>query len=253
MSFRPLIWIGVVVSCCGAAWSQSAATGLFAEANDLYRRGQYEAARERYMQVADSGIADVRLFYNLGNACFKSDLLGESLVWFERAHRLDPRDADVLANLRFARQVKRDREPTATDNALTRLIVATFDFPTVDELSVVSAFALLGLFAAGAGSWAWPRVGRRTWLAVLVASAGVWLLSGVFLGARVYRLETRTDAIVTVDEATARSGPAKDQTPVFVVHEGTKLRIERRESEWFLVRLPNGRGGWMLDDALMAI
>jgi hypothetical protein len=32
---------------------------------------------------------------------------------------------------------------------------------------------------------------------------------------------------------------------VFAVHEGTKLRVVRREGGWLLVRLANGLGGWL--------
>ena len=44
------------------------------------------------------------LFYNLGNACFKSDRLGEAILWYERARLLSPRDEGIGANLHFSLQ-----------------------------------------------------------------------------------------------------------------------------------------------------
>ena len=76
-----------IIALAGAVWAQSAAEGLFAEANQLYRAGAYEAAREKYQEVVEAGYVDARLFYNLGNACFKSDRLGEG-------HRLVRASAD---------------------------------------------------------------------------------------------------------------------------------------------------------------
>ena len=42
-----------------------------------------------------------------------------------------------------------------------------------------------------------------------------------------------------------RSAPDQAQTVVFALHEGTKVRIERREQDWLLIRLANGLGGWL--------
>ena len=74
------------------SWAQSAASGLFADANELYRRGEYEEARNKYLQITADGVRDARLFYNLGNASFKESRLGDAIVWYERAIQLDPRD-----------------------------------------------------------------------------------------------------------------------------------------------------------------
>ena len=58
-------------------------------------------------------MVDARLLYDLGNTCFKSDRLGEAILWYERARLLSPRDEDVGANLHFASRVRKDRESDA--------------------------------------------------------------------------------------------------------------------------------------------
>ena len=57
------------------AGAQSASVGLFNEANGRYRSGDFDGARRAYLQVAESGVQDARLFYNLANANFKSTAL----------------------------------------------------------------------------------------------------------------------------------------------------------------------------------
>jgi len=37
------------------------------------------------------------------------------------------------------------------------------------------------------------------------------------------------------------------------VHEGTKVRIARRQGDWMLVRLSNGLGGWLPASVVEAI
>src|SRR4030095_9977885 len=51
--------------------------------------------------------ASPALWFNLGNACFKSGQIGRAIVAYRRAENSTPRDPDVRANLKFARnQVK---------------------------------------------------------------------------------------------------------------------------------------------------
>ena len=226
-----------------AVSAQSAPVGLYNEANELYRQGEFDAARDRYQAVAQSGRRDSRLFYNLGNACFKAERLGEAILWYERALRLDPRDADIRANLLFANRVKRDRDPDLPGNPVWRFFVSAFFYPTLNELSVVfSVSLLLACTVAAWRLWARERAGVSR-LALLLTCASLTLFSGAFLGVRVYRQGDVIEAVVTAAEGVARSAPERAQTVVFTLHEGTKVRIERREHDWLLIRLANGLGG----------
>ena len=238
------LWMALAA---GGASAQSAAGGLYAEGNDLYRRGEFAAARTRYLSAAETGVRDSRLFYNLGNACFKDGRLGEAVVWYERARRLAPRDEDVLANLRFLRRIKRDREEEGDGGFLYRL----YQWPTLNEL-----FAALSLSLAGLCAVAGWRLVRGPGAAVAVALGlclGGILGSGVFAGTRLYQEVTLSEAVVTAADGQARSGPDPGQTPVFVVHEGTKVTVERREGPWILVRLANGLGGWLPGELVTVI
>ncbi len=241
-----LLLLGVVTTP-GEARAQSAAAGLYDEGNSLYRAADFAGARQRYVAAVETGIRDVRLFYNLGNACFKSEHLGESVLWYERALQLDPRDEDVLANLRFVARVKRDQDPEQVGAG----IYAVYLWPTLNELFVMISLGLLGLFLVAC--WRlWWRPGMYTQVTLIVLSICV-LGSGLFTGARLQRQLTRTEAVVVTEEGTARSGPEVDQTPVFVVHEGTKVVVERREAGWLLVRLANGLGGWLPAEVVAVI
>ena len=51
-----LLIAGLLSSGCGEALAQSAALGLYNEANALYRRGEFQAARDKYLQVTQAGV-----------------------------------------------------------------------------------------------------------------------------------------------------------------------------------------------------
>ena len=68
------------------------------------------------------------------------------------------------------------------------------------------------------------------------------------MASRVYLQTQQVEAIIIAEQTRAHSGPDADQTEVFTVHEGTKVRVVRQEGRWFLVRLANGIGGWLPAD-----
>ena len=77
--------------------------------NQLYENGRFQEASQTYQQLVDLGVEHENLFYNLGNAYYKSGDLGRAVLNYERARRMAPRDADIRANLDFARSLALDR------------------------------------------------------------------------------------------------------------------------------------------------
>ena len=105
-----------------------------------------------------TGVRDPQAHYNLGNACFKAGRLGEAVLWYERALRLAPRDADIRANLHYVEQLRLDKVSEAVGPA--RWLEELYFFPTLDELSL--CFSLCFLAACWLGGW---RLWRRNWSA----------------------------------------------------------------------------------------
>lgn len=238
------LWVGIAHSAIGTPLDQ------YNQANERYRQGQYQQARELYQQVVEAGVRDPQVYYNLGNTCFKAGHLGEAVLWYERALRLAPRDADIRANLHYVEQLRLDKvsEPMGTVQWLEELYL----FPTLDELSLF--FSVFFLAACGLGGW---RLWRRNWSSwwqvwLLVASICLAAGTGSYLVARLYG-QAKAQVVVLAAEISARSAPDLEQTEVFVVHEGTCLLLARSEGSWVLVRLPTGLGGWVPADAVEQI
>ena len=246
-------WVVVFTLWASGLCAQSVATGQYNEANARYRAGDFAEARQIYLEVASTGVGDARLFYNLGNSCFKSGLLGEAILWYERARRLALDDEDIEANLRFANLVKKDREPVVESNALTRFIAAVYLWPSLDLLSLLFAVALFGLFILGVRRLLRGTRSSLSWLSGVVLCAGFGVFFVAWLVTRFYQESGDNEAIVTAVQVLARSGPDEEQTEVFTAHEGTKVRLMRNEGAWVLVRLDNGLGGWVLVEAVERI
>jgi tetratricopeptide (TPR) repeat protein len=75
----------------------------FSAANKLYAEGKFTASAAAYEKILQSDAVSPALWFNDGNAEFKSGHIGEAIVAYRRAELLAPRDADVRANLDFVR------------------------------------------------------------------------------------------------------------------------------------------------------
>jgi len=75
---------------------------VLAEYNDLYKSGTYQAALEGYLEITAKEPYNPYAFYNAGNAYFRMSKPGLAILYYGKAFRLDPRDADIRANLEFA-------------------------------------------------------------------------------------------------------------------------------------------------------
>ena len=97
------MWAALVVLLHPAAVRAESGSGGFEAANKLYEEGKFAQAAAAYEQLIQSGRVSAPLYFNLGNAWFKSGQMGRAITAYRRAEQLAPRDPDVRANLQFAR------------------------------------------------------------------------------------------------------------------------------------------------------
>src|SRR3974390_2710102 len=99
-----LIWLTTLARMSSAG--VLAPTGIantFDGANRLYEEGKYTDAVRAYQTLVQSGTVSPALYFNFGNALFKSGQIGRAIAAYRQAALLTPRDPDVRANLQFAR------------------------------------------------------------------------------------------------------------------------------------------------------
>ena len=84
----------------------NAVTSKDAEQN--YRKGNYQQAINDYKELLKQG-ASADIFYNLGNAYYRSGNLTQAILNYERASLLSPGNEDINFNLEFARSKTVDK------------------------------------------------------------------------------------------------------------------------------------------------
>ena len=93
------------------------------------------------------------------------------------------------------------------------------------------------------------------WSRGAAAAAGIaTLVFGFSLVARELDAVRADEAIIMAGEAAVHSAPTDDdELLIFTVHEGTKVRVERRSDTWVEVVLEDGKVGWVRSDRLTLI
>lgn len=224
---------------------------LFAEANSRYQEGDFAAAERTYRRLLDSGVQSGSVYFNLGNACFKQERLGEAIYYWEKAAQWMPGDTDVMENLEFARLLLVDRIEIPDDPYPVKLLKQAAHTLTVSQESwillilFVSANLAFGTYILART----PGLALRSFAASVVLGV-VLLLVGSSLAWKVYERNHRREGVVVEQRVDIRSGPSPDYITVVSVHEGIKVRIRGEAEDWYQVILPNGWSGWLPKDAL---
>ncbi|MEZ5363744.1 MAG: hypothetical protein R2748_15720 [Bryobacterales bacterium] len=253
-----LLSLLVCVHPLPAALDAQQAKQLFDEANGAFRQagettdpreafGLYQSAALRYERLLDEGgIRNAKLFYDLGNAYFRSGDFGRAILNYRRAQALAPSDSNVRQNLEAARAARTDRfaDPTET-RVLRTLLFWHFD------LSFGTRLALLAVFSAAFWCLAALRLFRpervpRPALALCGGLAAALLLSVAFEG---WRAGDEAAGVIVAKEATARKGDGDNYEPAFTepLHAGAEIRVLERRGDWSHGELPDGRTFWVRD------
>lgn len=226
----------------------------FQAGNRSYQDGDFEAALTAYTQILDAGFESGDLQYNLGNAYFKLGRIGPAILSYERARRALPGDENVLANLRLARSLAADQITPLPDFWLTRAWNAWVELLPRRALIAVVALGYLSVMAlvvvlvlSGSSGRSWPgRVARGI--------AVVTLAFALSFAVREYGLGRADRGVIMVSETPVQSAPADDPAlQLFSIHEGTRVRIDRRSDGWYEVVLEDGKVGWVRSETLEVI
>ncbi len=124
----------------------------FDEGLNSYRNGDMAGAIRAWESVVERGIISGELLYNLGNAYYREGKVGRSVLMYERAVKLMPRDRDMHTNLDLARMATVDRVERPVRLIVWDWIDAVRDFLSMGEL--VRLFQIMGfLLVASILAW----------------------------------------------------------------------------------------------------
>jgi hypothetical protein len=62
---------------------------------------------------------------------------------------------------------------------------------------------------------------------------------------QIYEFETSKFGVILEEKVSVVSEPGLSGTEVFILHEGTKIKINRILDDWFEISIPDGKTGWL--------
>jgi tetratricopeptide (TPR) repeat protein len=230
-------WVLVVlltVTLSGLAADISAA---FDSANRLYEQGKFTDAAAAYQKLIDAGTASPAIYFNLGNAYFKSGQLGRAIAALRNAENLAPRDPDVRANLQFIRT--RVQAPSGSPDSWRQWLTTL----TLNEWAILSAIIL----------WAWlalwvliqfrPQLKQSLRAALWCGGVAIFICGGCTYAA--WSAESTKTAIIIAKDAVLHNGPLEEAPRAATVHDGAELPVLDTKNDWLQVRADNQHIGWI--------
>lgn len=236
------------------AFTLQAQENLVQKANELYTKEQFKEAIDVYNQILMTNLESAEVYYNLGNAYFKTNEFPKAILNYERAKLLSPDDEDINFNLQVANQRVVDSIQELPGIFITRWWNSLVNSQTTDTWAIISIIAFV-VFLTLAGLYFFARsvdIRRIAFFSAWVVF-GASMLTWSFAATQKSRLVDHKYAIVMAPTVTVKSSPSEKGTNLFVVHEGLKVRITDKLGDWLEVRLADGNKGWLLTESIERI
>ncbi len=242
-----LIAFALMIPSLSKAEPMSYPDSLWNEGVAAYSAGRWNDAAVAWEGIYDAGIRGSELYYNLASAYFKLGETGKAILFYERALKEDPSDKDVRYNLEFARGMTQDRIEDVPEFILkTWIKKATYLFSSdlwavLSILFFAGALALLLLFLLGSSSGA-----RRTGFFTGIAAFLIAVFCFASASSQRADASRKDEAIVMRPVSSVKSSPSSDSAKdLFILHEGTKVKILDEVDLWMNIELSDGRQGWI--------
>lgn len=218
------------------------------EATDAYSRGEYDGAEKIYRMLLEARPSVSTLHANLARVLYREGKLGEAIFEMVKAHNLNPRDAEINADLEYLRNDAIDQIKSKKTNIFKRA------FDLIDEsIGLSDAWILLVIaLAFYFGALSIRIFVRRTYITWIVISVG--LVCALFVSILLKKeFFSNPFGVVTAVECTVFSGPNDTNVVLFKLHEGAEFEItDLNEGGWKKILLADGKQGWIKKEDIVA-
>lgn len=245
------VWLLLAMICFGGTSAKAVTKN---NADTEYQKGNYQQAIRDYEEILKNG-ESAEIYFNLGNAYYRTDNITKAVLNYERARLLSPGDDDINFNLQFARSKTIDKITPQSEMFFVTWYKSLVNFTSVDNwaktgiLCIVMALLLVLLYLFGPQLML-RKIGFFGGLAFFV----IFLLSNLFAFQQKQALDNRTGAIIMTPSVNIKKTPAKNSADQFVLHEGTRVDIiDKGMTDWRCIRVGDGREGWIETKAIEEI
>jgi tetratricopeptide (TPR) repeat protein len=208
----------------------------FDAANQLFDAGKFDEARQHYSALVERGEWSANLFYNLGNAEYRTGSPGRAMLAYERALVLDPAHSEARGNLKVLRGQANAKIPERT---WLDMAFGSFSLDAWVLLATISAWGIVFCIVV-------PLATRRPLPAALIFAMVLAVFAMAYGAAGAwYTSQDREAGIIVAKQVDARFEPADRAGLADVLPAGSRVRVLSERGAWTYCELPGKGRGWV--------
>ncbi len=225
------------------------------EGNEHYQKGEYEEAIKAYEAVLQTNVEAAEIYFNLANAYYKIGQIAPAILNYERAKLLAPGDKDIQYNLKMAKAHVLDKLEEVPELFIGRWILGIRNAFSANLWAYISMalFVLCLLFFCfylyGGNKIGLKKMGFFFSCLTLIFS----LVAYSFAATKAEEIKNRNFAIIFSPSVTIKGSPAESGTDLFLLHEGTKVKLIDELGDWRNIKLSDGNEGWLKSEDIEEI
>ncbi|MBQ2126165.1 MAG: tetratricopeptide repeat protein [Bacteroidaceae bacterium] len=252
---KKIIYLSLLLAMPFLSTAQDVAVHTKQMGDEAYTAGKFADAIEIYESVIAEQGGSLPLYYNLGNAYYRSNQPGKAILNYERALRYDSNDEDTKANLNFVQSKIVDKIPQDdvpfynvwANTVYSLLSKDSWAVVGIVSFTIMLAMLLLCFFNGNL---------RKPAIVIATICLAVAVLSNV----SAYNLNNTGGEIpegVILDEmVVVKSSPDSSGTELTKIHEGLKVTIiDDALADWIKIEANNGNRvvGWVRSKSIERI
>lgn len=224
------------------------------KADSAYVQEKYNEAIRFYHKVEKFEYSP-EICYNLGCTYYRLDNIAKSILWFERALLLDPGNDDIQFNLELARSKSVDKIILEHEFVLIDIFHRIVSVMSINSWAYTCIiFFLLVLLSFALFFFSFSVSYRKLYFCSAILFLLINILCNICAFQQRRLFKSRSFSIIMSPSVTVKSTPYKGGNDLYVVHEGTKVKIlDDSLKEWCEVKVADGKVGWIPKDCFELI
>lgn len=228
------------------------AQDAFIEGNEMYAEEHYKTALKSYESLIDSVHYSSEIYYNLGNAYYKTKQIGKAIWAYEMALKIDPKNEDAKFNLEYVNLYTEDKieQPKpALSEWLKRLLfspnINLWSYLSISCSIALSVMVLLFISTRSRRRRNMSLMGGMIFALLLVfTTTTAWFHKQSILD--------HNEGIIVSKEAEVLLSPLEKSSLTFELREGAKVKIVEESDAWLRIEM-NGNSGWVRKEDIWVI
>lgn len=217
---------------------------LISKAKEEYSNGNYNKSIEYYNKLLSGNYYSLSLYYNLGNAYYKTNDLGKAILYYEKALKFSPNDSDIKHNI-FLTKRKIDSEIIELpDFFLKRWWVNFTNIFGLGMWTFISLFLALLLVLVFGLFW-FRNYNFKGNFPILISFILLLFIISIFSSFRLKHVIYNNDFNILIKSDSLFTAPDNRSELMYNLSPGEKLQLLDSLDRWYKIKLVNKETGWI--------